>query len=366
MPQPQYSIEMLPACHGDALLVQYGGDTIRRMLIDGGPLNAFPHLQKRLDALPAGDQRVELLVITHVDTDHVEGIIRLLALPEAKWPIAPEEIWFNGWRHLEEARDLGGREGELVSALIHKRAGERWNKRFGGHAVRVQSLPHDRIDLEGGMTLKMLSPDAEALEDLLKDWRDSAEDWEIEPGNLEQAWAQLVDESKFHPDSELTLGPEDLTAKLRKLLKGKDGSKANGSSIAFIGEFSGKSCMFLGDAHMRVICASLKRLGATSNTPLRLNAIKMSHHGSKNNITPEFFELVDAQHYLISTNGDRFEHPDREAIEAVIQGSRRKPTLWFNYRSEFTNSWEAGSKKRGAKYATKYPAQGKEGIIVEL
>lgn len=366
MPQCRYSIEMLGACHGDALLVQYGKDRIRRLLIDGGPLHAFPALQKRLDALPAGDQRVELLVITHVDTDHVEGIIRLLAMPEAKWPIAPEEIWFNGWRHLEEARNLGGREGELVSALIHKRAGDRWNTRFGGHAVRVQSLPDDRVDLEGDMVLKMLSPDAEALESLLEDWRESAEDWEIEPGNLEAAWAQLVDESKFHPGSELTLGPEDLTAKLRKLLKGKDNSKANGSSIAFIGEFGGKSCMFLGDARMQVVCASLKRLGATKNVPLQLDAVKMSHHGSKNNITPEFFELVDAQHYLISTNGDRFKHPDHDAIEAVIQGSRRKPTLWFNYRSQFTTSWEAGSKEPGAKYSTKYPAPGAEGIIVEL
>src|SRR5688572_9514845 len=139
MPPPLYSIEMLPARHGDALLVQYGNGRTRRLLIDGGPLHAFPALQARLDALPAGDQRVELLVITHVDTDHVEGIIRLLAMPESRWPIAPEEIWFNGWRHLEEARDLGGREGELVSALIHKRAGDRWNTRFGGHAVRVES-----------------------------------------------------------------------------------------------------------------------------------------------------------------------------------------------------------------------------------
>jgi hypothetical protein len=366
MPQSLYSVEMLPARHGDALLIQYGKDRTRRILIDGGPLHAFPELQNRLDALPAGDQRVELLVVTHIDADHVEGIIRLLAMPEYKWPIAPEEIWFNGWRHLEEARDLGGREGELMSALIHKRAGERWNRRFGGHAVRVQSDSGDRIELEGDMVLTMLSPDAQSLEDLLKDWRESAEDWEIDPGDLEAAWAQLVEATKFHPDSELTLGPDDLTAKLRKLLRGKDSGKANGSSIAFIGEFDGKSCMFLADAHMRVVCASLRRLGATKDAPLRVNAVKLAHHGSKNNLTPEFLELVDAQNYLVSTNGERFEHPDREAIDAIIQGSRRKPTLWFNYRSDFTKSYEAGSMKPGAKYKTYYPAAGQQGIVVKL
>lgn len=366
MAQPFFRVELMPAKHGDALLIEYGKNRTRRILIDGGPLPAYPKVEARLKALPAGDQGVELLVITHVDTDHVEGIIRLLALPEARWPIDPQEVWFNGWRHLEEARDLGGREGELMSALIHKRMAERWNRRFGGHAVRVQSNAGDRFELADGMVLTMLSPDADALEALLEDWKDSALDWEIDPGDLDAAWDQLVEETKFHPDSELTLGPEDLTAKLRKLLKGKDPSKANGSSIAFVAEYEGKSCMFLGDAHMSVVCDSLRRLGKSAAHPLRLNAVKMSHHGSKHNLTPEFLELVDAEHFLFSTNGDRFEHPDAEAIQAVIKGARRKPTLWFNYRSDFTKGWEAGSKGAGAKYRTRYPQAGKEGIVVRL
>jgi beta-lactamase superfamily II metal-dependent hydrolase len=92
----------------------------------------------------------------------------------------------------------------------------------------------------------------------------------------------------------------------------------------------------------------------------------LSHHGSKNNITPEFLELVDAEHFLVSSNGDKFKHPDAQAIESVIQGARHTPTLWFNYRSDFTEIWEAASLKRGAKYRTHYPAPGKEGIVVEI
>ena len=127
-----------------------------------------------------------------------------------------------------------------------------------------------------------------------------------------RAW-QSHDHDRFGP----------VSSKLARMLKGGDSSTANGSSIAFLAKFAGKSCMFLADAHMKVVCASLRRLGATPANPLHVDAVKMAHHGSRNNITKEFFELVDAKHWLISSNGDKFSHPDKEAMQAVIQGSRQ-------------------------------------------
>lgn len=366
MSNPFFKIEMLPAKHGDALLVEYGDEKrTRRILIDGGPLTAYPAVEKRLGKIPAGDQAVELLVVTHVDTDHIEGIIRMLAMPEQSWPIHIEEVWFNGWRHIEEARHLGGREGEFMSALINYRLNNRWNTRFNRKAVCCGSLPNDEVKLTGGMKVTMISPDSEALAALLKDWKGSLEKWDINPGDLAAAWKQLVEATKFHPGAELILGPDDITAKLRKLLKGADPSKANGSSIGFIAEFGEKSCMFLGDAHMKVVCDSLERLGYSKEKPLRVDAVKVSHHGSKNNITQEFFELVDARHWLFSSNGDSHSHPDKEAVEAVIQGAIRNPTLWFNYRSPFTEKWKKGAQPIG-RYRTRYPRKGKEGIVVKL
>ena len=52
-----FNIEMLPAKHGDALFIEYGNATrTRRLLIDGGPLHAYPELSARLQALPEGDR----------------------------------------------------------------------------------------------------------------------------------------------------------------------------------------------------------------------------------------------------------------------------------------------------------------------
>jgi hypothetical protein len=368
MPNPFFNIEMLPAKHGDALLVEYGNERKRRILIDGGPLDAYPELSRRLEALPQGDQAVELLVVTHVDTDHIEGIIRLLAMPEPKWPIQVGEIWFNGWRHLEESGTLGGLEGEFMSALIHQRANDRWNASFDRKAVRCGVLPDDAVVLADGMKLTMLSPDAPALAALLKDWKASLRQgtWKMDPGDLEAAWERLVETSKFHPGSELTLGADDLTERLRRQLRGTDASKANRSSIAFLAEFGGKSCLFLGDANMRVVCDALKRRGYSKAKPLRVDAVKVSHHGSKRNTTPEFLDLVDAANWLFSTNGAKHDHPNPETVEAIIAGSTRRPTLWFNYKSRFTEKWEQGAQAAGARYDVRYPAPGREGLVVPL
>jgi hypothetical protein len=117
---------------------------------------------------------------------------------------------------------------------------------------------------------------------------------------------------------------------------------------------------------MDVVCHALEARGHSKENPLRIDAVKMAHHGSKNNITPRFLELVDAEHWLVSTNGDKFEHPDAAAIEAVIAGARRKPTLWFNYKTEFNRRWEAPSHERNAKYATRYPQKNEAGMTVPL
>lgn len=363
MSEPFFRIEMLPAAHGDALLVEYGDEHIHRFLIDGGPLSTYADLESRLGDLP--EKGIELLVVTHVDTDHIEGVLRLLAPPTNRWLVKPKEIWFNGWRHLKED-NLGGREGEFMGALLEHRAKTIWNTSFAGNAVRVADDGPLEVKLRGGMVLTLLSPDANKLWELIDDWEESCKKWNMTPGRLEKALERFLEAGKFQPDTEETLGPDDLLPALLAELKKRDDSNANGSSIAFLAEFSGKSCLFLADAHVDVVCTSLRQLGYSEDDPLRVDAVKMSHHGSKKNLNKELFDLVDAEHFLVSTNGNIHGHPDQAAIDAVIAGARRKPTVWFNYRAKSTIGWEEDAAKPGAKYQVRYPENGAEGILISL
>ena len=71
---------MLPAEHGDAIWIEYGPPAKPyRILIDGsGPINAYAALHQHLKKATSRRKDVDLFVITHIDTDHIDGAAVLL------------------------------------------------------------------------------------------------------------------------------------------------------------------------------------------------------------------------------------------------------------------------------------------------
>src|SRR6516165_3496615 len=109
-------LELLPARHGDAILLTWGPLNERHhLLIDGGPASAYPKVSARLgEVLTNG---LDLLVLTHIDADHIEGT--LLLTNDADLNISIGEYWFNGLAQI--APKLGAAQGEMLAALIGAR-----------------------------------------------------------------------------------------------------------------------------------------------------------------------------------------------------------------------------------------------------
>ncbi len=112
------------------------------------------------------------------------------------------------------------------------------------------------------------------------------------------------------------LSVDEVEQLARSEFKG-DTSAPNGTSIAVVCEFDGKRVLFLGDAHMDVIERALNRFG--SGSPVRFDAIKISHHGSKGTVSKVMLDRVECGHYFISTNGTRHGHPNAEAIASILK-----------------------------------------------
>lgn len=93
------TIQMLPAASGDCIYLEFP-DSDFRMLIDGGYAKTYQkYLKKFLLKLAAEGKRLNLIVVTHIDDDHISGIRALLKENgNSRNPriIEIDEIWFNG------------------------------------------------------------------------------------------------------------------------------------------------------------------------------------------------------------------------------------------------------------------------------
>ena len=357
-----FRIEMLPAEQGDALFIEYGSaSNPNRVLIDAGVRKTSASVKARIEQVPPKDnkRRFDLLIVTHVDSDHIGGIPKLLA--DLSLGLEFDDVWFNGWRHLQPDQ-LGPVEGEIVSAQLDK-SGLSWNAAFDEKAVVVPAqgkLP--KHELPGEMTLTLLSPTAQRLEVLRKEWKKVVEDAGLEAGvqdeNLEEAARH-----KGIPD---LLGDKLDVEKLAAEPLLPDKAPANGSTIGVLAEYEDKSCLLMGDAHPDIFQEGLERLCKERGVErLPVTALKVPHHGSMFNVSTGALNLVETDRYLFSTNGTQTKHPHAEGVaRTIVQG--RKPTLHFNYRSKYTSPWDDSELRRKHDYRTVYPEPGSDGLTIDL
>jgi beta-lactamase superfamily II metal-dependent hydrolase len=330
-------VEMLPAGHGDALLVHYrAGAGMARMLIDGGPSFSYVSLLDRLLALPADQRRFELLVVTHIDGDHIDGIVRLLQEDLDGLGISFDDVWFNGTDQMDQvlaAEDsLGATQGEYLQALI-KHLGLPWNRAFGGGPIMAS--PNRPITLASGAKVRLLSPTRDKLLDLIGHWSTIIEGEGYHTGDTDEALARLAADRRLRAlgGERDSLGGE----RLDRVDATSDRSKANGSSIAFTLEVGRQRILFGGDAHPDTLVRSLDTY-LSPGSRLKLRAFKLPHHGSAANLSAALLDRLDCTDFLVSTNGKYFDHPDVAAIELLIQ-EVDAPHLWFNYAIPGTTRW---------------------------
>jgi hypothetical protein len=145
-----------------------------------------------------------------------------------------------------------------------------------------------------------------------------------------------------------------------------DPAVANGSSIAFVAEYQGRRCALLGDAHAPVVQQALGRMARErGEEPLRLDAVKVSHHGSDGNTTTLLLQKLACRNFLISTNGSVFKHPDDAAIARIVKQAA-PACLYFNYLSDYNRKWADDALQRQGNFRSIYPPDGAAGIELDL
>ena len=185
-----FRIEMLPAEQGDALFIEYGSASQPAPRPDRRRRAQDLRPRQGAHRRAAGEQAP----FRPADR-HARRLRSHRRHPEA--PRRPslgvtfDDVWFNGWRHLQPDR-LGPVEGEIFSAQLDKREWD-WNAAFDEKAVVVR--PRGRLpkrELPGGMTLTLLSPTVHRLEVLRDEWKKVVEEARLEAGVQDENLAEAA------------------------------------------------------------------------------------------------------------------------------------------------------------------------------
>jgi hypothetical protein len=348
-----FTLEALQANKGDALILHYGtAGKPRFVVIDGGPSGVYSaSLRPRLKQLHKkwkgdGDNKLslEMVMVSHIDDDHIEGIIdwvREIEKDKAV-PCRWKHFWYNSFDDVlgNSAEELRGRAASLdltppatvmpplfdqaMAVIASIRQGRELRTRVDALDIPINTGFDNLIMQEAGasapvelgeLKLYVIGP----MEDRLE--------------ALQRKWDQHV---RANPD------PVVLAAFL-------DESIPNLSSIVVVAEFDGKRMLLTGDARGDDILEGLKaaeflnRRGAA-----HFDLIKIPHHGSNRNVSPEWLQRITADHYVISANGEH-KNPDADVIRWICAARKSKPyTIYMTNEEMVVGDEDVGKAVRDA------------------
>src|SRR3954452_2109421 len=197
-----FELDVVQAAFGDCLIVRYGTRTRQRMLlVDGGPFGTFSdHLRPALIKLGGTGATLDLVVLSHIDNDHVMGLLEMFGAmekarleqsptTEAPTPAVVRELWHNSFSLSAGGEDIAPRIREALASATEKSApklkllagtlmgvgegdalrvaaltlGVPINAHFDGRAVLVDGTSTVRL---GGLSIEVIGPSTEILERL--------------------------------------------------------------------------------------------------------------------------------------------------------------------------------------------------------
>lgn len=331
-----FTFEALPARYGDSLFLTFREPArTLRLLIDAGPANVYraavrPRLEREKQA-SGGELTLDAVMVSHIDEDHILGLLDLLSeLQDADQRQQPRPYDVRWLLHnsfdalLAEgeggaARALGGQTvlaglggaealigpggeplghtAELVLASYSQ--GSRLASLAAALKITrnppdgspIMSVAEPRVLKLGEATLTIVGPREKELTRLREEWRKWRAKQAAKP-------------------------PASLVALL-------DESVPNLSSIVALLEYQGARVLLTGDARSDYIHAGLKAAGLTDAAGrMKVDVLKLPHHGSVRNITLDFLKKVTARHYVASGDGT-YGNPDRETLELIEKARPR-------------------------------------------
>lgn len=348
MSESKLSLKILQVLHGDAFRIRFleSDEKYHNIFIDGGFARSYrATLRHETEQLLKAHEKVDLFVITHTDRDHISGVLSFVT--EFGELDLVDRYWFN-YSNLETmvrfpSDKISIGDGVRLRNLLMKR----------GQLSDV-GITTDLGCIElAGSALTILSPTAAALREFQQKWsheeirRDPSLDRIVSTKNDYGIPIETLAQNHFHEDEKLE----------------------NGVSISFLFQLGRSSILFLADSHPSKIVQSLRQLGYSAESKLRVDYVKLAHHGSKSNTSNELLALIDCTSFVISANGtNRYGLPHKETLSRILmhpnRNQRKHIKFIFNYDNEVIRNIFTESDYSSFNFSCLYPSKGTNGHTI--
>lgn len=318
------TIKMLKADIGDAFIIEVKeGEESFTMVVDGGPRKSMRSVVPELEAL----EKIDMMVLTHYDSDHIGGILEYLTTNKEKAK-SINKYWIN-CPHIRVRVDNKASASEMATLKTFFEQLEAEDTEVDWRDEVLQGMTYTSPN--GLVKLEVITPTLES-----RKLNEEAYDKDMEKRKISAA--RVV---------------KDFETPLEKLAKRKTPSSkqvVNNASISFLMETPDCKILMLGDVQSGDVYKYLTELRKgekySKDHKLKVDYVKVPHHGSRYNLTSELLDIIDCDNYLISTCGGeevaegkdtKYNHPDRMTIAKILlhdgRNKENKINLYFNYNN---------------------------------
>lgn len=349
-------LHLIQADYGDCLLIEFGEEKdTKYLLVDGGPSETYENnLMNVLSKLDQKGRKLDLVVSTHVDDDHIEGLLKLFGginynriirerqkkkgeESDVKDLIQVEKLWFNSFAEsisYSEEEILDAKETvQIIKTTLNPEMFDESTKAIAeGDTLRGYADALG-IPINPEFNFQPISKENATNHPIIVDGLDI---YIIGPTKdtlvkLKTQWDEFI--CKYLADA------KDKAIDLRGL-RAADTRIPNMSSIIILIESNEKRILLTGDGVSQDIMTGLdKHNFLDSNGKLHVDILLAPHHGSRRNVTKKFFENITANKYVISA-GFKHKHPSKQTLEMIIDSIDKEKGIVEIYLTNITPNVE--------------------------
>ena len=320
----------LPANEGDFIWICYGENEVyNHILIDGGTKECGEEYASIIKIIDERKEKIEALVLTHVDYDHIQGAIEgICRTSDDLLKRTVKKIYFNTCRGIRRNLKETGEFLEGSDCVEDQICVNQNYKQYSvGDGIKFLDLLSEKglkdrlVDyvvygeqavLPNDAIIRFISPGEKELIKFANHW---------EKYERENEYVQYA--------SNLDMVKENLADLMNENLV-SDQSINNASSIAFIFEYQSIKLAFLGDARPSVCLQGIKKINDADH--LEVDLLKLSHHGSRSNTSDPLLKTIKTNNYLLSTNGHHKKVPNKVVLSHLLKNAGEKDiNLYCNY-----------------------------------